>query len=229
MNKIAGNHTNATPMTCVLVPLEGLEDAKMQPRSRTRDPRIARFAKELVDLGQLQPIVIDETGKIMLGHSRTAAARAAGWTHINAIVLSGLTWHQQREIFRREAQIVEKPGSWQWFEAFLATGRTADLPRKHVRDIEACQEIFEDERLQVLKENRYAPSIQKTVFLLHGGLSGELRSAGAPAPTLLATGLWLVRHNQKAIAQAYLKKKLSLSIAKRFASAIRRDKPFADV
>ncbi|MDX5412774.1 MAG: ParB N-terminal domain-containing protein [Rhodobacterales bacterium] len=46
---------------------------------------VAKLAKSMADIGQIQPIVVDKEGEIIAGHGRLMAAKALGWSKIKVI------------------------------------------------------------------------------------------------------------------------------------------------
>lgn len=75
-------------------PLTALIPYKRNPRRN--DQAVERVAASLREFGWRQPIVVDEEGVIIAGHTRYAAALALGWTHAPVHVAIGLTPEQVR-------------------------------------------------------------------------------------------------------------------------------------
>lgn len=47
----------------------------------------ARLAKSMASMGQIQPVIVDNSGELIAGHGRTLAAKALGWEKIKVIQL----------------------------------------------------------------------------------------------------------------------------------------------
>lgn len=66
--------------------IDRAKDSVNNNKIHTKDS-VARLAKSMASLGQLQPILVDRNGVIIAGHGRRMAARELGWTHIKVIRL----------------------------------------------------------------------------------------------------------------------------------------------
>lgn len=58
---------------------------------RSNDPAVEAVARSLQEFGFRQPIVVDEAGTIIVGHTRYKAARRLGWTRVPVHVATGLS------------------------------------------------------------------------------------------------------------------------------------------
>lgn len=69
------------------VKLSTLKNAKHNPPNRTMASQIKDLVASMKQFGQMQPITISSANVIIEGHRRTAAAKALGWTEIEANVV----------------------------------------------------------------------------------------------------------------------------------------------
>jgi DNA modification methylase len=81
-------------MNISMKPLADLKPYESNPR--INDHAVAAVANSLKEFGWRQPIVIDEQGVIVVGHTRLKAAQKLGWTEAPVHVATGLTPEQLR-------------------------------------------------------------------------------------------------------------------------------------
>jgi hypothetical protein len=77
------------------VPIDSIRPYWRNPR-RIPQEAVDKVAKSLRDYGWQQPIVTDSEGVIVVGHTRYAAARHLGWTHVQ-VAVSHLSEERNRE------------------------------------------------------------------------------------------------------------------------------------
>lgn len=82
-------NTNILPNVKLVNP-KALKFAKYNPPNRTKKENLKDMIESLSKYGQLTPVIIRSNNVIVMGHRRTAAARALGWTSIQAVVRDDL-------------------------------------------------------------------------------------------------------------------------------------------
>ena len=77
-----------------------VNDLKPDPQNaRTHSAKqVAQIAVSIREFGFANPILLDETGQIIAGHARWAAAKKAGLTEVPTITLTGLSKAQRRAL-----------------------------------------------------------------------------------------------------------------------------------
>lgn len=82
-----------------------------QNNSRTHSPeQVAQIARSLQEFGWTNPLLIDETGRIVAGHGRLAAAVSLGMEEVPTITLTGLTDAQVRAYVIADNKLAENAG-----------------------------------------------------------------------------------------------------------------------
>jgi ParB/RepB/Spo0J family partition protein len=78
----------AAPLRHLAVPLESLTPDPDNARRHPED-NIDAIMRSLAEFGQDQPLVVREEGRVVIkGNGRWEAARALGWTHVAAVLVS---------------------------------------------------------------------------------------------------------------------------------------------
>src|ERR1043166_6707408 len=79
--------------------------------ARTHDPRqIAQIAASMRQFGFTIPILIDDTGTVLAGHARLAAAKELGLQTVPTITLAGLSDAEKRAYGLADNRLAEKAG-----------------------------------------------------------------------------------------------------------------------
>ena len=75
-----------------------LDQIKLYPRNpRKNNQAVEAVAESIRQCGYIAPIIVDEDGTILAGHTRYMALRELGWEEANVLVMSGLTDDQKRK------------------------------------------------------------------------------------------------------------------------------------
>jgi len=80
-----------------LIPIDSIQEPRLQARFRPEDPEIADLAASIRAVGLLQPIVVQasDTGyRLVAGSRRLRACKLLGWTDINAHVIDLDSGHE---------------------------------------------------------------------------------------------------------------------------------------
>ncbi|AET91703.1 DNA methylase N-4/N-6 domain protein [Burkholderia sp. YI23] len=86
--------------------------------ARTHSPaQIKLLVASLREFGFINPVLIDEHDRVIAGHGRLLAARAAGMTDVPCVVLSHLSEAQRRAYILADNQLAERAG---WDRELLA-------------------------------------------------------------------------------------------------------------
>jgi len=86
--------------------------------ARTHSPyQIRLLEASIKEFGFVNPVIVDRTGKIMVGHARVLGAKKAGLEHVPTIVLEDLTEDQLRAYVVADNRLAEKAG---WDQSILA-------------------------------------------------------------------------------------------------------------
>lgn len=64
---------------------------------RIIEKAIPQVAESIRQVGYINPIVVDEDGVILAGHTRLEALKADGFTLVDVVVVSGLTEEQRKK------------------------------------------------------------------------------------------------------------------------------------
>lgn len=75
-----------------------IEDIKIKKRVRQNLGDMDSLKESLRMYGLLNPITLNENNELIAGERRLQAAKALGWTNINAVVLSNITPAEQLEL-----------------------------------------------------------------------------------------------------------------------------------
>src|SRR5579872_611699 len=79
--------------------------------ARTHDDKqIAQIAASIQKFGFTSPILIDDTGMVLAGHARLAAARRLGLQTVPTIALPGLSDAEKRAYALADNRLAEKAG-----------------------------------------------------------------------------------------------------------------------
>jgi ParB-like chromosome segregation protein Spo0J len=109
-----------TPSDCVT--LRSLDDLRPNPKNaRTHSKRkIKDLAKAIKAMGFIGVVVVDETGMILAGHARHAAAKLLGMKAIPTICVIGLSDELVRAFTLADNKFSERAG---WNREILASSR----------------------------------------------------------------------------------------------------------
>ena len=75
-----------------------IEDIKIKKRVRQNLGDMDALKESLRMYGLLNPITLNDNNELIAGERRLQAAKALGWTNINAVVLSNITPAEQLEL-----------------------------------------------------------------------------------------------------------------------------------
>ena len=75
-----------------------IEDIKIKNRVRQNLGDMDALKESLRMYGLLNPITLNDNNELIAGERRLQAAKALGWTNINAVVLSNITPAEQLEL-----------------------------------------------------------------------------------------------------------------------------------
>ncbi|MFC2331152.1 MAG: ParB N-terminal domain-containing protein [Treponema sp.] len=75
-----------------------IDDIKIKKRVRRNLGDMDALKESLRMYGLLNPITLNENNELIAGERRLQAAKALGWTNINAVVLSNITPAEQLEL-----------------------------------------------------------------------------------------------------------------------------------
>lgn len=94
------------------IEMRSIRALKPDPRNaRTHsEKQIELVAKSIEEFGFINPIIIDEAGRIMAGHARHKAAVLLGLAEVPTIRLSHMTWAQKRAYIIADNRLAEKAG-----------------------------------------------------------------------------------------------------------------------
>ena len=96
--------------------VESWEIGRLKPyenNPRVNDAAVSAVAESIRQFGFRQPIVVDEPGVILAGHTRWKAALALGLTKVPVHVARGLTDAQARA-YRLADNATRDRSSWDW-------------------------------------------------------------------------------------------------------------------
>jgi DNA modification methylase len=98
------------------VPIEDLRSDPRNARTHSRQ-QIGQIAESVREFGFVNPILLDETDKIIAGHARREAAAQLGLETVPVIRLSHLDEHQKRALAIADNKLPDNAG---WDEELLA-------------------------------------------------------------------------------------------------------------
>ena len=75
-----------------------IDDIKIKKRVRRNLGDMDALKESLRMYGLLNPITLNENNELIAGERRLQAAKALGWTNINAVILSNITPAEQLEL-----------------------------------------------------------------------------------------------------------------------------------
>src|SRR5947209_16592367 len=90
-------------------PIERLLPSPRNARTHS-DAQVAEIAGSIRAFGFTNPILVGETGDVIAGHGRLAAARKLGLTEVPVIPLVGLTEVQRRQLVLADNRIALNAG-----------------------------------------------------------------------------------------------------------------------
>lgn len=97
-------------------PLEKLLPSATNPRTHS-DAQVAQIAASMEEWGWTIPVLCDETGRVIAGHGRIAAARLLGFAEVPVMIARGWTDDQKRAYLLADNKLATNAG---WDEAALA-------------------------------------------------------------------------------------------------------------
>ena len=75
-----------------------MEDIRPYPNNpRKNDGAVDAVAESIEQCGYIAPIIVDEDGVILAGHTRYKALKKLGYTEVDCVVKTGLTEEQKRK------------------------------------------------------------------------------------------------------------------------------------
>jgi len=144
-------------------PLEKILPYPGNPRTIT-DKAVEKVAKSLKTYGWRQPIVVDEGGVIVVGHTRRLAAKALGLTEAPVHVARGLTASQIRAYRIADNRVADET-EWDRDKLILELGNLSDL------DVNLEDLGFDEVDLGKLLGEAFAPTLAPEAD--HGKVTGE--------------------------------------------------------
>ena len=81
-----------------MIMLVKIDDIKIKKRVRQNLGDMDALKESLRMYGLLNPITLNENNELIAGERRLQAAKALGWTNINAVILSNITPAEQLEL-----------------------------------------------------------------------------------------------------------------------------------
>ena len=136
-----------------------LSEIKPYPNNpRKNDEAVAAVAESIKQCGYCAPIIVDETGIILAGHTRLKALKKLGWKQAEVVVRDGLTEEQKQkyrlldnktgefakwdiEMLQTELETVDFEGFDFGFEALVDEPNAIDLDEPGTQkdqDAEVC-------------------------------------------------------------------------------------------
>jgi len=107
-------------------PIDRLFPYAMNPRTHSH-AQVAQIAASMREFGVVNPVLVDQEGKVIAGHGRILAAARMGLSQLPVIVLDHLTQAQARALRIADNKIAEKAG---WDEDKLCAELAALLQEK---------------------------------------------------------------------------------------------------
>ena len=99
-----------------VLPLRGLRPAQRNPRTHSKK-QIRQIADSMRRFGFINPLIVDDCGRIMAGHARAEAAKLLGLSQLPVIRLSHLTETEVRAYLLADNKLAENAG---WDRELLA-------------------------------------------------------------------------------------------------------------
>jgi ParB-like chromosome segregation protein Spo0J len=99
-----------------VLPLRGLRPAQRNPRTHSKK-QIRQIADSMRRFGFINPLIVDDRGRIMAGHARAEAAKLLGLSQLPVIRLSHLTETEVRAYLLADNKLAENAG---WDRELLA-------------------------------------------------------------------------------------------------------------
>jgi len=97
------------------VDIDSLKPWENNPRTHSA-AQIEQIRRSIREFGFTNPVLVDETGRLVAGHGRVLAAKAEGLAELPAIELNGLSEAQKRALVIADNQIATNAG---WDENLL--------------------------------------------------------------------------------------------------------------
>lgn len=152
--------------------IENYEIHKLRPyenNPRENEGAIEKVMASITDFGFLSPIVADEKGEILAGHTRYLAARKMHLATVPALIVSGLT-ENQKKAFRIADNKAGEFSEWdneKLFEEVQAIDWNELSPKDWGLDLDAIEQALDDAEkweslLSVADENISDQAMDKT-------------------------------------------------------------------
>jgi len=108
----------SSEVECVIerVPLRSLQKAQRNPRTHSKK-QIRQIADSMRRFGVINPLIVDDSGRLVAGHARAEAAKLLGLRQIAVIRLSHLSKAELRAYLLADNKLAEKAG---WDRELLA-------------------------------------------------------------------------------------------------------------
>lgn len=74
---------------------------------RHNDKQIGEYVRSLEMFGQIRPMVVDETGMILVGNGMFEAMKRMGWEEADCYVVTGLTEHEKSKLMLADNRVYE--------------------------------------------------------------------------------------------------------------------------
>lgn len=88
----------------VLRPISAVLPARNNPRTHS-EGQIREIAASIREFGWTNPVLVDETGRLIAGHGRVEAAKTLGLTEVPTMTLDGLSDEQKRAYLIADNQL----------------------------------------------------------------------------------------------------------------------------
>jgi ParB/RepB/Spo0J family partition protein len=166
----------AAPLRHLAVPVESLVPDPENSRRHPED-NIDAIMRSLAEFGQDQPLVVREEGRVIIkGNGRWEAARALGWTHVAAVLVSESEVRAAARALadNRSAELAE------WDDAVLA---------RVIERVRASDEVSTDATGFTPEDVAAVLARARATLAAPGGESGAVEAAPVPsAPTAPGPG-----------------------------------------
>ena len=170
----------ASPLTVHFRSIDSLNPNVRNARLHSKR-QIRQIADSIRTFGFLSPILIDETGTVLAGHGRLAAAKQLGMDQVPTLLANGLNETQKRAYVLADNKLAEKAG---WDRDILAAelGELAILLPEINCDLTLTG--FEPAEIDLIFADRDSPKSDP------GDEVPEL----SPSPVSLMGDLWCLGH-----------------------------------
>lgn len=203
----------ARPNTLSDLVIDLREIASLRPAARLvrthSKKQIALLAKSIAEFGWTVPILIDDTGQILAGHARVAAAKSLGHTSVPTICLSSLSEVQKRAYVIADNRLAELAG---WDRELLLL----EFKEMAALDIDLTSTAFSTAEIDLVIEGEadWEPADEVTV----------------PSPGLAAVsrpgGLWLLGRHRLLCGDSLAKASYETVLANEKAEMVFTDPPY---